>query len=201
MGDCLQLLRNMTSENVCMSVCRCLFKCRLNLKSYGGDNAAIAAEETSCSASLSCSRPEAVNSGSPCDIHGMVGAVCTHTIPVRHTFMDMRGPEQFIYYLVLLFHLVTMVVQANMLLGDVYIDFACRLCKTWQRIVNARRDLTPTVRDACGRLRIIVNWMHGSSHDIACQLQHGGRYAAGAGRKVGENSEQLWSMTKASTSM
>lgn len=38
--------------------------------------------------SLSCARPEAKHSG-PCDIHGVVGAVCAHNIPVRGSFVDM----------------------------------------------------------------------------------------------------------------
>lgn len=83
-------------------------------------------------------------------------------------------------------------LQVKGRLRDVYIDFACRLSKTWQRFVSGY----PELHDACPDLRIMVNWMHGSSHDLLCQLQNNGRFQEGAGRKVGENSEQLWSLTK-----
>lgn len=75
---------------------------------------------------------------------------------------------------------------------DVYVDFACRLSKTMQRYVS----LQPHLQQASQGLRVMVNWMHGSSHDLVCQLTNNGRFQEGAGRKVGENAEQLWSMTK-----
>ena len=59
--------------------------CRLNLKSLMGEEDTAAEPsggvEPACAASLSCS-PAVTSTGSgPCDIYGMVGAVCTHTIP------------------------------------------------------------------------------------------------------------------------
>jgi hypothetical protein len=38
--------------------------------------------------------------------------------------------------------------------------------------------------------------MHGSSHDLSCQIQNNGRYTIEAGHKHGEGCEQLWSMVK-----
>lgn len=79
-----------------------------------GVSAAADDDAGDCGASLSCSRPDTAASGSSaCDIHGMVGAVCTHTIPLRGAFIDMHGPEQFAYYLVLLKHLVGKVGDAS----------------------------------------------------------------------------------------
>ena len=76
-----------------------------------------------CSTSLHCSRPEApAAKGLSCDVHGMVGAVCSHCNPLRGMFMDMHGSEQFIYYLVLLVALI----KACPDIRDVYVDFACR---------------------------------------------------------------------------
>ena len=83
-------------------------------------------------------------------------------------------------------------LQAAGRVRDVYIDFACRLSKTWQRFISKHSDLHPASKS----LRIIVNWMHGSSPDLACHVQNNGRFKEGAGRKVGENNEQLWSLTK-----
>ena len=58
-------------------------------------------------------------------MYGIIGAVCSHSVPLKGTFMDMHGPEQFVYYyyLVLLKH----VVKACPSIRDVYVDFACRL--------------------------------------------------------------------------
>jgi hypothetical protein len=45
-------------------------------------------------------------------------------------------------------------------------------------------------------LRIMVNWMHGSAHELSCELQNSARYKEGAARRVGENVEQLWALLK-----
>ncbi|PNH11695.1 hypothetical protein TSOC_001461, partial [Tetrabaena socialis] len=140
-----------------------------------------------CQSSLHCARPDASSASGPCDIHGVCGAVCMHTIPLHGLFCDMRTPEQFAYYLFMLDHLV----QQRPDVQDVYIDFGCRIRSTWERYVAAHPQLP-----AEAKLRIMVNWMHGSGHDVACQLTNCGRYMEGAGRGIGEQIEQLWSMTK-----
>lgn len=80
---------------------------RLNLKSVMGE--AAGSDEHTCTASLSCSRAATTTGSGPCDIYGIVGAVCTHTVPLRGCFLDMHGPEQFSYYLIMLKHLITAV--------------------------------------------------------------------------------------------
>ena len=60
-----------------------------------------------------------------CDVFGLLGAVCAHTVPLLGSFMDLRTPEQFIFYLLLNSWLV---VQAPQMQG-VYVDFGCRLQK------------------------------------------------------------------------
>lgn len=106
--------------------------------------------------------------------------------------MDMNGPEQFIYFLLLLTFLCGWAANNNVSIRDVYIDVGCRLVKTWQRYVLGH----PNLPSSFGLIRIMVNWMHGSSHDIGCQLENNARYQDGAGWKVGESSEQLWSLLK-----
>ena len=174
---------------------------RLNLKSFVDTDLADPCPDDDnireCSSSLHCARPEAPAATGPCDVHGMVGGVCSHSFPLRGVFMDMHGPEQFVYYLVLLSHLI----KACPSVRDVYVDFACRLSVTWRRFIakqGARYFTSEVESTAAGRLRLLVNWMHGSSHDLSCQLQNNGRYTADAGRKHGEGSEQLWSLTKVS---
>ena len=49
---------------------------------------------------------------------------------------------------------------------------------------------------AAALIRILVNWMHGNSHSLACQLANIGRYASDAAHRDGENVERLWGLTK-----
>ncbi|KAG2487245.1 hypothetical protein HYH03_014087 [Edaphochlamys debaryana] len=162
---------------------------RLNLRSTLGDADADAeADACVCQSSLHCSRPEAPASSGPLDVHGVCGAVCMHGFPVRGIFCDMQTPEQFAYYLLMLGHLV----KERPDLKHVYIDFGCRFKHTWSRYVARQPDLP----QSAAQLKIMVNWMHGAGHDLACQLTNSGRFTEGAGRQIGEEIEQLWSSTK-----
>lgn len=177
---------------------------KLSLKSYvdacddpspADDPAPTEDSIRDCSSSLHCARPEAPPASGPCDVHGIIGAVCSHCFPLKGMFMDMHGPEQFVYYLILLKHMV----KACPSVRDVYVDFACRLKVTWQRFItkHGHRVFPSEVEFATAEhLRLLVNWMHGSSHDLSCQLQNNGRYTEHAGHKHGEGSEQLWSLIK-----
>jgi hypothetical protein len=147
-----------------------------------------AEDHCACSSSLHCARAEVSAPNSITDIHGVCGAVCMHTIPLRGVFCDMRTPEQFCYYLYMLEH----IVRARPDIKDVYMDFGCRIRSTWARFIAGHPDL-PT---EAANVRILVNWMHGSGHDLACQLQNSGRYTDDAGWQVGEEIEQLWSIGK-----
>lgn len=143
-------------------------------------------EEPACTASLSCSRPESKARG-PCDIHGLVGGVCAHTVPLMGSFIDMHTPEQFVYYLIQLEFMVSKVPE----LRDVYIDFGCRLAITWARYVAVHRV------PGAERIRIMVNWMHARGHEEACEAFKSARHFLDAARRGGgENAEQLWSMLK-----
>ncbi|KAG2482899.1 hypothetical protein HYH03_018181 [Edaphochlamys debaryana] len=164
---------------------------RLDLKSALGEAEAGAEAEADacvCQSSLHCSRPQASSSAGPLDVHGVCGAVCVHGFPVRGVFCDMQTPEQFAYYLLMLGHLV----KQRPDLKHVYMDFGCRFKRTWERYVARRRDLP----QSAAQLKIMVNWMHGAGHDLACQLTNSGRFTEGAGRQIGEEIEQLWSSTK-----
>lgn len=140
-----------------------------------------------CRASLSCARPDAKSAKGVLDLYGIVGGTCPHTSPLSGTFMDMRTPEQFSYYLIMLAWLASVTPQ----LQDVYIDFGCRLSKTWARFVQR----FPGIPGA-EQLRIMVNWMHAQGHEEACEVVNSARHHLLAARRVGENAEQLWSMLK-----
>ena len=108
-------------------------KGELNLKSHlreatGAEAGNLDAERGDCDTALSCARPDSKPTG-PCDVHGVVGTVCAHTIPLSGMFIDMRTPEQFIFYLIIIHALV---IAANHI-RDVYVDFGCQLKKTWER--------------------------------------------------------------------
>ncbi|GIL61146.1 hypothetical protein Vafri_15552 [Volvox africanus] len=166
----------------------------LNLRhTLNGHNGLEASSKTAeevlaCRSSLHCVRSDASALGSIVDIHGVCGAVCMHTVPLRGLFCDLRTSEQFSYYL----HMLEYLIRQRHDLQDVYIDFGCRIRSTWERFVAQHPDLP----DEAASLRILVNWMHGAGHDLACQLQNSGRYTDEAGWRVGEEIEQLWSMGK-----
>ena len=43
---------------------------------------------------------------------------------------------------------------------------------------------------------MLVPWMHAFDHDLPCQLKFNPLYRLGAGRRVGEQTEQLWAKMK-----
>lgn len=67
--------------------------------------------EPSCSASVRCSRPDSMHSNTATDITGMLGGVCTHSVPLPGSFLDMLTHENFTYYLILLEHIVSQVKE------------------------------------------------------------------------------------------
>ena len=173
---------------------------KLNLRSFvdsdGVTDATYDGDIRECTSNFHCARPEtSASESTTCDVKGMVGGVCSHCVPLKGAFIDMHGSEQFIYYLII----ITALVSSCPNLGFVYVDFACRLSVTWKRYLakhGSRIFPSEGLLNAAKGLHLLVNWMHGSAHDLSCQLQNSGRYRAGAGRRHGEGSEQLWSLTK-----
>ncbi|KAL6744936.1 hypothetical protein V8C86DRAFT_2996333 [Haematococcus lacustris] len=89
----------------------------------------------------------------------------------------MRTAEQFVYYLIAL-ALLLQQCSSMLYLMHVYIDFACQLKITWARYAAVLHLDTE-------RMRLMVNWMHGASHNMACQLKNNGRYLEGSAHRVG----------------
>ncbi|KAJ9534336.1 hypothetical protein QJQ45_016030 [Haematococcus lacustris] len=149
-------------------------------------------EAHDCATALSCARPATSSSsaGQPCDMRGVVGFVCCHGIPLLGLFCNLVTPEQFVYYLLAMWRLVD---QCQDSVLHIYVDFACRLKVTWARFAAALGLCTANVH-------LMVNWMHGSSHNLSCQLKNNGRYLANTAWRVGEQTEQLWSMFKVAIS-
>lgn len=114
-----------------------------------------------------------------------------HTVPLRGGFVDMLTHEQHIYYILLLIRLV----EAR---GDIevaYIDNACRIGASYRKYLAAR----PVSDDGHERKDLVIlgNWMHAAGHVEACELVMSGLFSLGAGRRVGENTEQFWAQSKA----
>jgi hypothetical protein len=141
-------------------------------------------------ANIHCARPDS-REVAGVDVAGCVGATCHHGQPIRGCFADMPKPECLAYYIITLLYLVT----RCLLLGDVYVDFACRLSIPWQHYLHAHTWLLQRWPHLRG-VRLLVNWMHGVSHQASCQLVNCGRYVVGAGRRVGEHTEQPWARLK-----
>ncbi|KAJ9528437.1 hypothetical protein QJQ45_020285 [Haematococcus lacustris] len=149
----------------------------------------------SCTANLSCSRPTAASGSTAkrCDITGVIGCVCCHGVPARGQFCNMRTPEQFTYYLLLIERVL---LAAQPVQPHIYVDFACRLKKTWANYVTAQQ-LPSDFAD----VQMWVPWMHAASHDQTCQLGNNARYQAGAASRIGEQAEHMWSGLKDMTTL
>ncbi|KAJ9511828.1 hypothetical protein QJQ45_004385 [Haematococcus lacustris] len=78
--------------------------------------------------------------------------------------------KQFVYYLLAVALLLRQCCGVLHIL-DLYIGFACRFQVTWARYAAVLGVNTE-------RVRLVVNWMHGASHNMACQLKNNGRYSA-----------------------
>ncbi|KAJ9507550.1 hypothetical protein QJQ45_019377 [Haematococcus lacustris] len=100
----------------------------------GADAAVVAArlagvdsEAHDSSTSLSCSRPETSNitARQPCAVHGVVGFVCCHGVPLLALYCNMRTAEQFVYYL-LAVALLLRQCCGMLHMSHLYIDFACQ---------------------------------------------------------------------------
>lgn len=65
----------------------------------------------SCSASLNCSRPDSTHLNKATDITGVVGGVCTHSVPLQGAFLDMLTHENFSSYLILLRSLIDLLLE------------------------------------------------------------------------------------------
>jgi predicted phosphoadenosine phosphosulfate sulfurtransferase len=101
---------------------------------------------------------------------------------------------QFSYYLVALGE----ILPRTHSVGSVYIDFACKIKKTWKRYIELvlADKLDPDTIEYLRSIELYVNWLHASGHNFECQISNSGRFQDGAGRRVGEQIEQLWSLIK-----
>lgn len=57
-------------------------------------------ENASCKHDITCARPASTKTGALNDVEGVVGPTCVHGMAIPGAYCDMRGPENYVYYVV-----------------------------------------------------------------------------------------------------
>lgn len=154
----------------------------------GADDADLGLESATqddCHPNLTCTR-DTSQCSSISDVCGVAGGVCAHGQPLAGCALAMPAPERFLYYDLLLTHLLK---DAHVRL--MYIDTGCSYAAHWRLHMPA--DVAPDV--------IKVPWWHARGHGAACFLKNSGLYLPGSGRRVGENCEHLWAQVRPLTKL
>lgn len=123
-------------------------------------------EGDQCSTRLSCAQ-ELSKKKALYSTNGIVGAVCVHGVPLLGSFCALRGTENYVYYLVSMFStrtkssntawtfrlsvfnmffssLQVILAWLAMYCGsvrNVYVDFGCRLSKSWEHFQQVSTEL------------------------------------------------------------
>ncbi|KAL4422980.1 hypothetical protein ABPG75_009177, partial [Micractinium tetrahymenae] len=156
--------------------------------------AADSGGDDSCSSSLTCSRASASARGM-LDFAGLSGLCCTHCIPLRNCFVAMPAPEQWAFHIAA----VAEALSPRPDIRQLYIDIACRiraaLLAELQKLTEGAQALL--LEETVEQLRVMVTWMHGFDHSMACQKEFSGLYQERAGRHAGgEQMEWIWARGK-----
>ncbi len=159
-----------------------------------GASAPPAAERVrpECTTALACNRENSSARRSEMHLYGMVTMVCMHIIPCLGLALAMMGHEQHCYYVSLLEFLLSNRSDIKF----IYLDLMCRFAPKVDKIVTSlqgRGLLDPAKKY---NYELLVPWMHAFDHDMLCQLKFSPLYRLGAGRRVGEQTEQLWAKMK-----
>ena len=125
---------------------------------------AATADEASCTSALSCNRVTAAARGDT-DLSGLMGMVCSHSIPVLGGFVGMVTPEQHEYYKRAFEYLLRNCPEVR----TVYLDLACRFKGSWDKLVQRLLEAGAVGRHAA-HIKLLLPWMHAFDHNMACQL-------------------------------
>ena len=150
-------------------------------------------EETprACTTALHCNRESIKQKRGEMDIQGTVAIVCSHVFPGVGCCIPMTTPENHHYYDVLLEHLL----HKRPDIRDVYLDLMCRYHRRFKALIE-RKKREGIFPSSAEDINMLLPMMHAFDHNQGCQLQFSGLYAAGVGRRVGEQTEVLWSSVK-----
>ena len=136
-----------------------------NHRSGSSDDASaeLQAVEDSCHPRITCARETSLCS-SISDVCGVAAGVCSHGQPLLGCALAMPAPERFVYYDLILSHLLS---SADVQL--MYLDTACSYAPHW-------RDHMP---EGVGPTAVKVGWWHARGHGPACFLKNSGLYCLG----------------------
>jgi len=174
-----------------------------------------------CTTALSCSRETSSAVRADLLLYGLVAVVCPHAIPGLGCCVNMYTPEQHFYYDAVL----PEVFKTRPDLDAIYLDLCCkykpRLAHLLEELIHNGEIMSDQ-----RAVKLLVPWMHAFDHDMQCQLQNSGLYQVrstpspfasalatatdaqhygprpsrsmqeGAARRVGEQTESLWSLIK-----
>lgn len=132
--------------------------------------AAAPGPQAPCNVDLYCGREQA-DELQKYDMTGLAAMVCSHVFPGRNLVVGMPTPEQFLFYDIILTELLRTRPDTDIL----YLDVACQYKKGWAATVQNEID-RGSLSNQASRLKLLVPWMHGASHDLDCQLENSGLY-------------------------
>lgn len=134
--------------------------------SRAGDDADFelqAVVEDSCHPRITCARETSLCS-SISDVCGIAARVCSHGVPLLGCAVSMPAPERFLFYDLILSHLLK-VVHVQLM----YLDTACSYGSHWRHYMP--QDAGPSA--------IKVGWWHARGHGASCFMKNSGLYLPG----------------------
>eukprot|EP00887_Chlorella_sp_A99_P007383 scaffold2.g7383.t1 len=149
------------------------------------------AASATCTTALHCSRTTTLHRGL-LDICGLAIIVCAHGFPALGLALAIPSAEQHAFYDALF----SALLLARADICHIYLDLACRYAGAFQRLLHGMVDRSEIAPAVARRIRLLVPWMHAFDHDLSCQLLYRGLDLKGAGRRIGEGTEHLWSLVK-----
>ena len=144
-----------------------------------------------CITALHCNREFAKTGRGEMDIKGTVAIVCSHVFPGMRCCLPMTVPECHHFYDLLLEYLLRVRPDTK----DVYLDLMCRYATRFKGLIDrlSSEGVFPTPNPD---IEMLLPMMHAFDHNHQCQLKFSALYADGVGRRVGEQTEVLWSTVK-----
>lgn len=143
-----------------------------------------------CTSVLQASR-QVSNARGEIQIAGLIGAVCSHGIPVRDGFIAMPTPENHYLHEKLLRQLLPLLPSLDV----IYLDIACQFANRFKNL-KASLQAQLAIPPRGDGVQMLLPWMHARDHNLACQLKFSAMYMPSVGRKVGEQMEQFWADLK-----
>ena len=144
-----------------------------------------------CTTALHCNRESIKQKRGEMDIQGTVAIVCAHVFSGEGCCLPMTTPENHHYYNVLLEHFL----RSRPDVADIYLDLMCRYHGKLKLIIQKLKG-EGVLPPSADYINMLLPMMHAFDHDQDCQLKFSGLFAEGAGRRVGEQTEVLWSEVK-----